>query len=216
MTKKQKAADFTIGYCKPPKATQFKKGQSGNSKGRPAKRQTVDALLRQILNEPLTVTVAGREEHITALRGVLLKLRNKALEGDIRAIEKFLDKAERFCPEIVASEVQKTAAQDDTAIFRAAVARANRTTAEASTIAVGAAPGTASKTAPPQHPPCRIRTPAHKPMTTAWRRRLSTKIAKRGQLVRHQRCVRPQRCVAAPIQCARPARTSSLRARPIP
>src|ERR1700730_14138472 len=29
------STDYEIGFCKPPKATQFKKGQSGNLKGRP-------------------------------------------------------------------------------------------------------------------------------------------------------------------------------------
>ena len=36
MSKDDKDADYEVGYGKPPETTRFKKGQSGNPKGRPA------------------------------------------------------------------------------------------------------------------------------------------------------------------------------------
>jgi hypothetical protein len=47
-----------VGYCRPPKQYQFKKGQSGNPKGRP-KRQPEEielgAIFRKVANETFTV-----------------------------------------------------------------------------------------------------------------------------------------------------------------
>lgn len=55
-----KKKDYEVGYGKPPKATQFKKGQSGNSKGRPRKSENVRTLLRETLNQRVQVRVNGK------------------------------------------------------------------------------------------------------------------------------------------------------------
>jgi hypothetical protein len=68
------------GYGRPPKASRFQKGRSGNPKGRPRNRRRdipYDTLLGQIV----TIREDGRERRITAAEAFLLQLTKKGLEG---------------------------------------------------------------------------------------------------------------------------------------
>ena len=49
-----------VGYRRPPKASQFKKGQTGNPGGRPKKRGTSDFDLDKLLDRPMTVKIDGQ------------------------------------------------------------------------------------------------------------------------------------------------------------
>jgi len=91
--------DYTVGYGKPPKHSQFKKGQSGNPSGRPKGRKNkrepfVNRMLREIfvndLSETIRVVQNGEEIHISKLKGIISQLNNKSLSGDLKAIEQSL------------------------------------------------------------------------------------------------------------------------------
>lgn len=71
-------------YKEPPTATRFKKGKSGNPKGRPKLPNIRDALARILADE---------KDGYTALEATLMALRAKAVRGDIRAAEALLDRA---------------------------------------------------------------------------------------------------------------------------
>ncbi|MCW3780367.1 DUF5681 domain-containing protein [Defluviimonas salinarum] len=69
------------GYGKPPRATRFAKGQSGNPRGRPRGRKTgipYDA----VLGQTVTIRENGRDRRVTAAEAFLLQLAKKGLEGD--------------------------------------------------------------------------------------------------------------------------------------
>jgi hypothetical protein len=51
---------YAANYRKPPLHTRFKKGQSGNPRGRPKKN--LAALLAAALNEKVTATVDGKRK----------------------------------------------------------------------------------------------------------------------------------------------------------
>lgn len=63
----------------------FKKGQTGNPKGRPRKLPELDKLLADVLGD--------EKEGVTAAESILKMLRMKAARGDIRAAEILLDRA---------------------------------------------------------------------------------------------------------------------------
>ena len=63
----------------------FKKGQSGNPKGRPLKLPALDKLMADVLGE--------EKDGITAGEAILKALRAKATKGDVRAAEVLLDRA---------------------------------------------------------------------------------------------------------------------------
>lgn len=82
-----------IGYKQPPKASKFRKGQSGNPRGRPRNSHReipYDAVLGQMV----TIREDGRERRVTAAEAFLLKLTQKGLAGDSVAARASLEAVE--------------------------------------------------------------------------------------------------------------------------
>jgi hypothetical protein len=85
--------EATSGYGHPPQHTRFRKGVSGNPKGRPrgTRRQLPhDAVLGQMV----TIREAGRERRVTAAEAFLLHLTQKGLAGDSAAARASLEAIE--------------------------------------------------------------------------------------------------------------------------
>ena len=85
-------ADYEVGYGRPPKAGQFAPGRSGNPRGRAKGSQSLTALLDKISNERVTVNEGGTTVKLSKREVVLRQLINKAMKGDLRALETLLDK----------------------------------------------------------------------------------------------------------------------------
>ena len=77
--------DFSIGYKKPPRSTQFQPGQSGNPAGRPKGIKNLATDLKEELEEKITITENGTLLEITKQRAMFKTLMAKALKGDSRA-----------------------------------------------------------------------------------------------------------------------------------
>ena len=80
------AHDHEVGYRKPPKHSQFKKGQSGNPKGQPKGSKNLRTDLQEELQEKVMVTERGRQRPVSKQRAMVKTVMSKALGGDARAI----------------------------------------------------------------------------------------------------------------------------------
>jgi hypothetical protein len=78
------------GHGRPPKHSQFKKGQSGNPKGRPKKVSSFKADLAAELQEKLSLTENGKERKISKQRAFCKTLVAAAIKKDIRAVNALL------------------------------------------------------------------------------------------------------------------------------
>ncbi len=87
--------DCDVGYCRPPKHTQFPKGQSGNPDGRPKSQKSGQTDISELLDEPVKVKAGGKARDMQPFEASVRQFARKALGGDLRAIVKFV----RLCEE---------------------------------------------------------------------------------------------------------------------
>ncbi len=79
--------DYEVGYKKPPRETQFQKGQSGNPNGRPKGSNNFKTDLAAELNERVRITEGGETKLLTKQQALIKRTMEKAFKGDMRAIE---------------------------------------------------------------------------------------------------------------------------------
>jgi Family of unknown function (DUF5681) len=88
-TKKSASPDYEVGFGRPPKAHQFKKGQSGNPNGRKKRRPSVGEVWLETVDELVPVREGGRSRLLPAVKVMLRQQRAAAMRGSLPAT-KFL------------------------------------------------------------------------------------------------------------------------------
>ena len=89
---------YRVGYGRPPVATRFRPGQSGNPRGRPRRSPTPSPLsaVAAAAGEPVDVKENGLVRRITKLEAAAKQLANRAAKGEDRAMKFLFDLLETY------------------------------------------------------------------------------------------------------------------------
>ena len=79
--------DDKVGYCKPPKHSRFKPGQSGNPLGRPRKNRSIEAMIKHELDQMVVIKEGGREIRLRKVEALIKQLVNRAISGDQKPMQ---------------------------------------------------------------------------------------------------------------------------------
>ena len=87
---------YAVGYGRPPQTSRFKKGRSGNPKGRPKTDTRIGTFLRHALAEEVRVTESGETSLQTREAAMLLTLWQRAVQGNASAARQIIQLLEKF------------------------------------------------------------------------------------------------------------------------
>jgi hypothetical protein len=121
--KPARRAGDPVGYRRPPSEHRFRSGQSGNPEGRPRGAKSESTILREILGRKIETRIGGHVRKLTVLEGILLRIADDSLKGEIRSAAFLLNRFGQF----VSGELEKTGLnEDDREILKAFAERVKR------------------------------------------------------------------------------------------
>ncbi|AMJ61098.1 DUF5681 domain-containing protein [Bosea sp. PAMC 26642] len=86
------ATDYEVGRGKPPKASRFTKGQSGNPGGRKKGSLNLKTMFCEALEASMEITQHGRKRTAPTLEALMHCYIQEGLRGDWRAIERLFER----------------------------------------------------------------------------------------------------------------------------
>lgn len=87
--------EYSVGYAMPPLETRFRRGRSGNPKGRRKGVKNLTTLLQEELRQQVSLTENGKRKKVVKLQALVKQLVNKALSNDPKAAALVLDQIRR-------------------------------------------------------------------------------------------------------------------------
>jgi hypothetical protein len=88
--------DDRVGFGRPPKASRFRPGQSGNPGGRPKGSRNLLTDLRAELSSATTITERGCQLTVTKQVAIVKSLVAAAIDGDMRAVAALVNLSTRM------------------------------------------------------------------------------------------------------------------------
>ncbi|GKY89835.1 DUF5681 domain-containing protein [Sinisalibacter aestuarii] len=105
--------DFEVGYGRPPKHGQFRKGRSGNPAGRRAEQERFASVLREERANEIVMKIGDKKIKASVMRGLTKLMINMALSGDKKALSELMRQINRYFPEPPAHEDASLPPTDD-------------------------------------------------------------------------------------------------------
>ena len=99
---------YKVGYCRPPEATRFKAGSSGNPTGRPRRRKTLTAIIDETLAKRVSIEEKGRSRKVSIKEIIIRRLTNAAAKGDLKAVQLVLRLIERYQDPMAIADAEKS------------------------------------------------------------------------------------------------------------
>jgi hypothetical protein len=100
-------ANYEVGYAKPPKGTQFKRGVSGNPKGRPKAAPDFKAGLLREARTLITITENGRRIRVPKHDVITKQFVNNAMKGKTSDLRLYRDTYQEACAEAALLAAQR-------------------------------------------------------------------------------------------------------------
>ncbi|MDO8874698.1 MAG: DUF5681 domain-containing protein [Pseudolabrys sp.] len=85
-----------VGYTRPPVETRFRKGRSGNPKGRPKGSESLSKVFQEVSAERISVTQGGKVRRMSKAQALVHLTMAQAIKGDVKAIDGMLLFADRI------------------------------------------------------------------------------------------------------------------------
>jgi len=112
-----------VGYGQPPTKSRFRKGQSGNPKGRPKGAKNFATVLSAELNGRIAVSENGKRRKITRREAIAKQLVNRAVSGDPKALPILFNETRSYETDLAASPVASQARPEDRAVMDGILSR---------------------------------------------------------------------------------------------
>lgn len=81
---------YEVGYKKPPKSGQFKAGRSGNPKGRPKGRKSMNTIIEEVFRKKITLRDGENIRKVSQIEALVRRVINDGLKGNARATDQAL------------------------------------------------------------------------------------------------------------------------------
>ena len=82
---RQRSRDYKVGYGRPPEATRFQPGRSGNPKGRRKGSKNKLDMFAKALEQRVQIEESGTRRSISVMEAIIRRIINSALKGDLKA-----------------------------------------------------------------------------------------------------------------------------------
>ena len=86
----KRRARYAVGYGRPPRASRFQPGRSGNPAGRPRGARNASSIARDALDRTISIKVKGTWRKMTVRKAAYLRLAERAVAGDAKALDYLL------------------------------------------------------------------------------------------------------------------------------
>lgn len=87
---------YSVGYRRPPKNHQFRRGRSGNPRGRTRGDENLISVFKDYVSRRIKVKIGDEARSVTVAEAVFLKNYNAALQGNSNALANLFRLAEQF------------------------------------------------------------------------------------------------------------------------